>query len=101
MDELDITVLMKKVRDSYDIISNLVNREYRNLLTFNTKRVVYDRCESSFSAPESSCDNFSNSDDGKKDKNIGFKEHIRLGVIRGLDIDEEERWKLKYLVRKK
>lgn len=39
-DELDIAKLLFKLRDSYDFTKNMVNREFRGLMTFNKGRII-------------------------------------------------------------
>jgi hypothetical protein len=86
--------LLHKVRDSYDLIKNVLSKEYRSLLTFNKNRVIDLNSDTS----SDSCDNVSSSveeEDGTLSKSL------RLAVLRGMSLNFQEKEKLKSLVKEK
>lgn len=38
--EMEVTMLLKKVRDSYDLLKNAQKKQYRKYLKYNKKRVI-------------------------------------------------------------
>ena len=51
-DEMEVTALLKKIRDSYDMLKNLHDPKYRSYLKYSKDRVIkLDSDESSDSDP--------------------------------------------------
>jgi hypothetical protein len=57
--------LLRKVRDSYDMTKNMVNKQARQLLSFNKRRVILIESEEK----ESTSDNVSTSEDEQDTQN--------------------------------
>ena len=62
VDELEVSKMLGKIRDSHDVIKNLVSKEYRGLLLYNKNRVV----DIDHDTSSDSCDDVSSSDDENK-----------------------------------
>ena len=47
-DELDVKNMIAKIRDSYDLVNKLVNKEYKGLLKYHKSRTIcVDSCSGS------------------------------------------------------
>lgn len=57
--------MLRKVRDSYDMTKNMVNKQARQLLSFNKRRVILIESEEK----ESTSDNVSTSEDEQDTQN--------------------------------
>ena len=40
LQELDVKTMLSKIRDSYDLVTHLVNKQYKGLLKFNRSRII-------------------------------------------------------------
>ena len=96
MRELDAKNLLHKVRDSNDLLVNMVNKEYLALLKYNKTRVV-DIDEDTDSGEEE----VSDTDDEDIRNDLSINEQFRLSVIRGMRIDNGEKEKLKMMLKHK
>lgn len=67
--ELDVVVLIEKLRDSYDLLSKMQSKKQLNFLQFNRNRVI-DPTFYPSSSSGSSSDISSSDSEGLKDKNI-------------------------------
>lgn len=94
--EMEVTHVLKKIRDSYDILKNLQRKEYREFLKYNRKRVIDISekqkldCSSSENCSSSSLD----SDDAEKDKvkqNLTVDDMLKMSIIRGMAIPKEQK----------
>jgi len=83
-EELDIEQLLDKIRYSYDLLNNMVNRKHGEYLNYNKKRVVD---ESSATSEEYS---FSSSDD-EIDRNLNIRDQFKVSIIRGMSIPPDLR----------
>lgn len=72
VEELEVKNLLRKVRDSYDMTKNMINKQTRGLLMFNKHRVINSNSEGA----DSSSDNVSSSSDSAgENKNITFPQY--------------------------
>ena len=103
-EELDVAQLLMKLRDSYDLTKNMVKKEYRGLLAYQRGRVLDP--EKSDDDDESSPDVSSveeeeeNETAGQK-KKMTFADQMKLTVVRGIVLEQNEKEKLKKEIRKK
>ena len=62
--ELDVKVMVSKLRDSYDFTTRLINRQYKSLLKFHRSRTINvdtsssNSCSSSSDVSDSSDEDF-------------------------------------------
>ena len=40
LEELDVKTMLTKIRDSYDLVTQLINKQYKDLLKFNKSRII-------------------------------------------------------------
>lgn len=100
-DELDIQKLLVKLRDSYDLTRNMVKKDYRGLLAYQRGRVI-DPEKGSDSSPDVSSDEIPpefKEDD--KTKVITFNDHVKLSVVRGIQVESAVKSQLKDKIKTK
>lgn len=85
---------MKKIRDSHDLIKNLVKNEYLQLLNYNRERVI-DNEDSDGS--NSSIDDVSSEDD-ELTKKLSFEDQIKLAIVRGMRVQTDEKEIMKKMI---
>jgi hypothetical protein len=91
-----------KLRNSYDLTKNMINKEYRSLLAYNKTRII---------DPETSTDTGSSSDitssseseeeDNQGKKHPGFKQQVKLSVVRGMMLKKGEKQEIKDKIKQK
>jgi 1-acyl-sn-glycerol-3-phosphate acyltransferase len=100
--ELDIELLLMKLRDSYDLTKNMINKEYRNLLAYSKTRIIDPESSSSTG---SSSDVTSSSESEDKDENskkkTGFKQEVKLAVVRGIKLKKDKKQEIKDQIKSK
>jgi len=79
--ELDAKIMLKKIRDSHDLLKNMIENDYLEFLQYHRERVV-DLDESSDSEVEDVSDEETKDNDAYKD--LTMKEQMRLAIIRGM-----------------
>ena len=73
--ELDLTVFLSKIRDSYDLFKNLLSDHEMQYLKFNRDRII------SYASDES--------EDKDQDTDITpLRQELRASIIKGLNIDK-------------
>ena len=102
-DELDIAKLLQKLRNSYDLTKNMVNKDFRSLMAFNKGRIIdpdSESCESSDVSSEGE-EEQKNEEGGQGDKGVNFNDFVKLSVIRGIKMQSEEKQVIKDQIKKK
>jgi hypothetical protein len=91
-----------KLRDSYDLTKNMINKEYRSLLIYNKARIIDPELASgtgSSSDVSASSGEEEQPENGKKQK--GFKQQVKLSVIRGMKLKKDEKQEIKDKIKHK
>ena len=111
-DELDIAKLLFKLRDSYDFTKNMVNREFRSLMSFNKGRII-DPDESSDETSDVSTsedeqhgnktpsESTKHQSDKQDKSQIRFNDYVKLSVIRGVKMAPDKKQMIKNKIKKK
>lgn len=74
--ELDLTVFLSKIRDSYDLFKNVLSDHEMQYLKFNRDRII------SYASDES--------EDKDQDTDITpLRQELRASIIKGLNIDKQ------------
>lgn len=99
VEELDTKVLLNKVRDSYELLRNLLHKEYFHLMQYHRKRVI-DQDTPDIDLP--SMDDVSSAHSyEKQQKNLSFNDQMKLAVVRGLGVDIQTKTELKEIIKNK
>ena len=99
-DELDIEKLLLKLRNSYDVTKNMVKKEYRSLLAFQRGRVIDPDIEDGGSSPDISSTE-EDLDRESSAKVLTFNDHVKLSVVRGMQLEELDKERMKTKIRQK
>ena len=77
-EELDVEILLKKIRDNHDMLKYLGSKNVLKLLDFNKRRVV-----GSSSSAESS--------ESSNDEEDDFKQKMEKSIVKGIPLPKEDR----------
>ena len=68
--ELDVKTMLHKIRDSYDLVTRMINKNYKDLLKYNRSRIVNVDCTSASSSDITSSDD----DDMERQQKLGVND---------------------------
>lgn len=98
MRELDAKIMLKKIRDSHDLLKNMIENDYLQYLQYHRERIV-DLDEDSLSDVEDVSDEEEKQAELYKEMTV--KESMRLAIIRGMRLDPTQKNQLKDAIKKK